>query len=234
MDVVYPIAQERHNEALKYSMRSLCEHLDHDRVWHVGYTYDWVRGVFYIPTQQLRTRSRFGRSFTNIKAAVEDPRLSEDFILMNDDFFIMEPIDKLHTYHRGTVDAVFNRLYNRRRRELNTYLKSMKETKLFLKSCGIKTPLSYELHIPMILNKEKLYHTVRVIEEHNLIPAHIKTVYGNLFAIGGEQTDDVKLQTNNEEFKYPFMSTSDASFSGPIKMGIQAKFPKPSIYEKRN
>lgn len=136
--------------------------------------------------------------------------ISDDFILMNDDFFITKPTD-IPVAHRGPLqDHVNNRRIN------DAYTKTLKKTLDYLKGQGIDEPLSYELHIPMVLNKHKLrelYDTIIPMISH-ASPMLTRSLYGNLYQIGGEYMDDPKNVNNFQDFI--FLSTNEKTFNQEI------------------
>ena len=108
MDILYTLKQCDQCDELIYSLRSLCN-LPHDRVFLVGGCPKNIdkSKVVYIPTEQKGTKWR--NSTNNVKTACKDPRLSDDFILMNDDFFVLKPINdpaKELNLQQGTIQIV--------------------------------------------------------------------------------------------------------------------------------
>ncbi len=165
--------------------------------------------------------------------ACQNKDLSKDFILMNDDFFIMKPIESIPTYHRGSVDNIIEEYLAKGSKH---YVNGMVQTKELCAKCGINNPLSYELHVPMILNKDKFLRAYKMRKNlmNHMDSFHKRTFYGNLYKIGGEQIEDCKVFKTDMKWKktFPFLSTSDATFEyGEVGKWIREQFTKPSIYE---
>ena len=141
--------------------------------------------------------------------------ITDDFILMNDDFFIMKPTD-IPVAHRGLMSKHING------RGLNdAYTKSLKKTRQYLISKGIEEPLSYELHMPMIFNKKKLNTLIEgiipIIKYDSALLT--RSLYGNLYNIGGDELADVK---NPPEYKdKTFLSTNNKTFKQEIGQYIR-------------
>ena len=91
MDIVY-ICRDGDNEELRYSIRSAVKNLPHDNLWVVGGKPDWYSGP-YIEVPQDKAYYRNAR--TNIRTIIKSNKISNTFILMNDDFFIMNKVDSL-------------------------------------------------------------------------------------------------------------------------------------------
>lgn len=232
MDVLYPLKQHENNFELRYSLRSIEANLPHDRVFVCGFKPSWLTDdVIHIPSEQPRLETKYLKSTKNLIAAMEDERLSEDFILMNDDFFVMLPLEYVPTLHRESLAQMIDFYY--KKHQSSPYTFGLRATFKALQDRGVDEPISYELHVPIVLNKKKF----REILEISLSMEGFgkRTLYGNLNNIGGEYSEDVKFTNQLRPIvpNMPFLSTDEGSFLyHPIGGYIQAKFPTPSKYEK--
>lgn len=226
MDVVYT-CRYGDNEELRYSIRSVIANLETlNNIWVVGSKPDWYSGNFI---NVLPVGNSFDNVRANLKEVIANKDISEDFVLMNDDFFIVQKINSVSHYHGGLL---LNR--SMRHQELagpNYYANSLMKTDKSLKQKGIKEPLNYDLHVPIVFNKAKLSQTIDM-------PFSIRSYYGNTYKLGGEEIKDVKIYSH-PRFKVdsssidngtPFMSTDDESFKS-IHHTIKHMFPLPSQYE---
>lgn len=232
MDIVYVLRNKYDGEELKYSLRSL-ENIPHDKVFFVGGCPKWAKNIIHIPTEQ--TGTKYKNTSNSLKVACNDPRISSNFILMNDDFFILEPIKtptKELNLNNGTVQSVLD-IKLKKLPGGTPYFKGMAQTKEFLKGLGFDDPLSYELHVPFIFNKKKFLKMYELPGVSDIPCFHKRTVYGNLYLKGGEFMKDVKIFMFN---KFPpkklgkFLSCDDMGFY-TISHFLMTKFPKKSIYE---
>jgi hypothetical protein len=99
MDLVY-ICRDGDNEELRYSIRSAVANLPHDNIWIVGGKPDWYTGNF------IRTKQnglKFDNARNNLNTACRKYEISSDFVLMNDDFYFMDKIDKIEMFHGGRL-----------------------------------------------------------------------------------------------------------------------------------
>jgi hypothetical protein len=225
-DIVYVVRPGDMNEELRYSLRSLVN-LPHERVWLAGHRPSWVRGVSHIPVTQEGTK--YQNSTANLRAACESADVSESFILMNDDFFICQPVAFVPPLHRGPVDSV-EAYYASRGRGL--YLRGLRETRDLLATLGYPSPLSYELHVPMPMTKKRVREMLKV--GGHLPVLHKRTLYGNLFELGGAQIPDPKVLTRSPRFPRDavYLSTMPDTFAnGQVGAHIRATFPHPGPYE---
>lgn len=241
MDVVYLIKvdPENNSEELRYSLRSL-SNLPHGRVYIVGEKPDWVTQVTHIPVPQIQTKAE--NVAKNMRAAIEHSDISQDFILMNDDFFIMNSLSRLPDLNFGTMENVIA-LYNKRYPQGSEYIDSMKRLFQLLVERGCQCPISYELHTPMVFDKQKLLQMYA--QAHGRM-FQIRTYYGNLYGdTEGNTVPDVKIFLepihNNPEYNEnpeEYLSRQDllSATGGAFKKGfvgryIRAKFPDKSEYE---
>lgn len=93
----------RHNIELRFSLRSIEKYGKNiDRVFIVGNKPDFLQNVEYIWVEDKYQWWR--NAFEKTKAAIKGG-ISKDFLLMNDDFFMLGNFDvaKYPYYHRGEM-----------------------------------------------------------------------------------------------------------------------------------
>ena len=232
MDIVYTLSNNYAGEELRYSLRSL-QNLPHGKVFFVGGCPKWAKGVIHIPTVQKGTK--YKNTTGNLITACNDSRISANFILMNDDFFVLDkvldPVKELNL-DNGTTEKVLER-YNRLVPMGSPYIAGMKTTDEFVKRIGIENPLNYELHIPFIINKKKFLKMFELPGVETIKCFHKRTVYGNLYVKGSISVEDVKIfikdkfDPNNWG---KFLSCDDMGFYRLLDF-IRSKFPEKSEYE---
>jgi hypothetical protein len=228
MDLVY-ICRNGENEELRYSIRSAIKNLPHDKIWVVGGKPDWYTGN-YIQVDQ--TRSKYVNAKNNLKVLAESEEISEKFILMNDDFYILNKIDFVPYMHAKTLDEKI-----RIREDLftgNSYNKLLKQT-IRSVSNRVEGPIiDYELHVPMIMEKKKLLQVLNLM-------GLWRSLYGNVFNVGGIEMTDVKVYVESSVFypnsyrlnnlKYDYLSSSDDSFELVKSTILEKLFYTKSNYE---
>jgi len=227
-DVVFVVRPGDANHALRYALRSL-QHVPHGRVWIAGYKPSWVKGVRYVPVPQRGTK--YENSTANLRAACSHPDLSEEFLFWQDDVFLMRPVGSIGMYHRGPVAGV-ERYYASRAHGM--YLRGLRETRALLKRLGYPDPLSYELHVPMPMRKTEVLKALDI--GRNIRALHKRTLYGNLFGVGGTRMRDPKVVRLNEPVNTAalFLSTMPQTFEhGKVGQYIRRSFPDASPYEGR-
>lgn len=244
IDIVYPVKHdvENNSEELRYSLRSL-KNIPHGKVFISGEKPDWIKNVVYIPVSQDMTK--YENVENNIISAISDPRLSENFILMNDDMFIMRHMSALPCMNFGSMDDVIE-AYERRYPEGSSYIDKMKHCSEVLKAMGVKNPICYELHTPMMFNKYKMLEMYKTADGGFNSMAMRRSHYGNLYGVGGVRCEDVKIfleprnspplyNVNPQKYldEQAFLSATGGAFKkGYLGDYIRSKFPEKSIYER--
>lgn len=230
MDYVY-ICRAGKNEELRYSIRSLVKNLPDVNVWVIGYKPDWYSGNFMsVPD--------IGNKFDNIYNALismsRNDDISNDFVLMNDDFFVTDKMDSISVMHGGSlrdkIDAYNDIVRN------SLYVRILRSTLDHLVAVGVSDPIDYDIHVPMPMNREQ----ISKLTKRKLFP---RSIYGNLANIGGQQITDVKTYTpgsvmsvRSNDFTVsdrPFISTEDKSFKIVYEELLKDMFTEPSEYERK-
>ncbi|MES2630541.1 MAG: hypothetical protein V4611_01150 [Patescibacteria group bacterium] len=236
MDVVYVVKYdpENNSEELRYSLRSL-KNLPHGNVVIVGEKPDWVTNVTYIPVAQTKTKRE--NVTMNLLAAINSELVSDDFMLMNDDFFIMKELSEMPILNFGPLADVIA-YYNHRYPEGSEYISNMTKLYNLLIERGNERPMSYELHTPMILNKKNVQSLYTEPKE----PFYqFRTYYGNFFNIGGTSVRDVKVFTepqhndaryNSNPREYLEGQTFLSVTGGSFKRGVPGDFVREKLNEK--
>lgn len=245
MDAVYLTRHGDSNPELLYSIRSL-RYLPVNHVWVAGYVPRWIKDAGTIRTNQ--TQTRYMNVFYQLDAIARNDDISEEFLLMNDDFFVMwRTFSDIPVYHRGLLDLFIEESH------INAgYGRYLQRTADLLRSWGIDNPLAFTSHCPVVMKRECLAELCDALKpgSDRLPPGQTgqgggylyRTLYGNLFEGGGIRAPDFKVAGRSiEDFQKVvdrhhgnplFLSTDDQAFMyGHVGAVIRAKHPKPSPYE---
>lgn len=181
MDVLYYIGGgSRHqNRELRFSLRSLEKHCkDVGKVWIVGNRPPFVAGVEYLWVEDSGAwwQNAFYKTMAAIKAGI-----SNDFLLMNDDFYMLKDFEAATYpyYHRGDISENAN----------TQYQQTILNTKRVLQGMG-KPFKHYGVHCPMRINGAK-YSQLEKFYKDDSLPVSARCLYGNLFC-GGQKVADCK------------------------------------------
>jgi hypothetical protein len=151
---------------------------------------------------------------------------------MNDDFYIINKVDSVPYMYSGTLD---DRI--KEREDVfsgNTYNTLLKQTLGSLLRNKKTVILDYELHVPMTMEKSKLKKVL-------MFSGLWRSVYGNIFNVGGVKIKDVKVYDKSSKFyvssydinnlNYDYLSSNDDSFQIIKEKVLCSRFPTPSKYE---
>lgn len=227
MDVVYINRPGDDNEELRYSLRSLAN-IPHERVFLFGDAPVWIRNAEVVKLP--RATDKQVSALNNLIAACQHPEVSDPFLLMNDDFYIMVPMDRVPILNMGPLPRVISE-----HRATSAYTKAMQATYDRLLTL-VDSPMglvSYELHIPMEIEKTGMLMALSLGQGiHGL---HNRTMYGNLEGLISTEAKDMKVYRGDTRKTYPewpLLSTSDRTFKyHPAGRYVRESFPNPCSYE---
>ncbi len=231
---IYP-CRPGDNEELRYSLRSVEKFYPEADVWVIGGKPDWYVGNF-IKIKQ--TYDSFANVRNSLSMIINNPAIPDDVIVMNDDFFFLDRLDKFLFYVSGTLK---DRILSDKLNNINSsYTKKLVHLHNHC-SKYVSSPLDFDIHVPMPVNKKKLS---QVVDEGLMWRSN----YGNRFAPKSKirKIKDVKVYPNSiysfksydyKNPKYPFISTHDDSFKEVyehllkdlLSMPSRFELPKPSL-----
>ena len=209
MDLVYIVKESDKNEDLRYSLRSVAKFLPNNKVWIVGYKPSWVRNVEYLPVKQ-NNGSKWKNSIKNIEAACKCKEISEEFVLMNDDFFAIKPIKDLKKsidLSVGTLDVSIKKYSHMPKSNWNSAFQYVYD---LLKDLNIEEPYyDYEVHAPLRINKEKYLEVMNLPKVQEFMKTskvlHKRTLYRNIDKINPTIiSSDVKLKPEKDDTKIKY------------------------------
>jgi hypothetical protein len=222
VDLVYVYKRFVGGCELKYSLRSACANLTFDKVVIVGDEPVGLKDIVHI-----HHRGPFGKHvncFSKLQRAIDSPTVSDPFVLMNDDFFILRPFEQIPYLYMSKLSDWVKGFPHRS----SYYEKALKT----LEIVGDKARI-FETHFPIVYEKEKLR---RVIEKYKL-PCGImlRTLYAHEYKIAGEQSPDFKARSSGQLIEYSkkrFMSTTEqAARTNTFRKVMNSLFPEPSRFE---
>lgn len=228
MDVVYIYKRNPGKETeLKYSLRSVEKNLPMaKRVFFVGDRPEIAKrgkvGYLHCPGSD---KNKYLNAFDKIMRAAESPHISDDFILMNDDFYILKPYKTLPYYYKTDLLSWYAKYQFRKVR----YFSKIKATFNMVGNAKV-----FEVHFPFVFNKAKLLG----LSASYSLPANVmlRTLYGAEYGVTGHKTRDYKALNENEVklfSKKPFMSSSDEVAKSRVFVETMEKlFPYKSKWEK--
>lgn len=230
LDFVYLTKKSHVNEELRYSLRSL-KNIPHGRVWLVGFKPNWTTDLLHLPTRQ-KDGDKYANSWLAFQQLCASDDLTEHVVVMNDDFFVLEPVSELPPVHRGLAG---NKVARWKSRTRHRYASGGLATLQVLEKWGFSDVKDYELHMPVVIKRSYMLNVLNAYRrETPVLPAHKRTLYGNYYKVGGVEIEDCKVFGAKDELKPgAFVSTTDLSFSAGIAGNIiRGMFSEPGPYEQ--
>jgi hypothetical protein len=200
---------------LRYTLRSLKNITNwNGEVAIVGDKEAWFNDIIHIPCKK-RSYSPYEDVANKVMAVLQDDRIPDNYIWTSDDIYVTAKTE-VKPLHGGLIPDQVGKGYHNR---------AKLATKKWLQDKGIKNPLNYDIHVPMIINKQKR------LEVHNLVKGSFRgtalfarTIYGNLYIEESEYYQDNKTKTPNLKSG---LYISTAYYTDEL----DKLFPKPSKYE---
>jgi len=163
------------------------------------------------PSQQRQTVDQFFKK----KAMVESDLIGENFVMMYDDMFILQPItehDLKINWALAEIDIIEDYMRSPIRKGDITYLRVWKDTyegiKMMRDLKGLKT-YDWETHTPRYFNKEKLKKIIDSVDfEKN--PKIVSSIYDGLYA---ENTQIITDEIQSDMWSYKPGLDFDKEFS---------------------
>lgn len=212
LDICIPYLRNYSHE-LEWSIKSL-KNTEHGDVYVLGQAPDYAIDAKVITPQAPPMWARISPYNDVIhKILTYAEKHDGDFLLMNDDIFLMDKYDGT-VHHRGLLS-------DRTQGNLTTYLQGLKNTEDWLVQNGY-TIKDYDCHTPMIMNSRKFIDLVqRILPQlnmgHNLM---IRSLYGNVYGVKSKKIDkDPKNQPNYQGMD--IISTTEETFNGEMGLYIR-------------
>jgi hypothetical protein len=227
MDVVY-VCRDGENPELRYSLRTL-RNVNHDRVWVFGGMPVWVDQDRVEFRKRMQTGSPYSSTRGHIAAACNTPEVSDPFMLWNDDFFAMKPVDEVPLYHRGPLEGMLERFTTTK----TLWAKGLRETAHMMEERGVlEGALSYDTHLPLIVHKYEMLAALRWAKKGRTDAIHLRTLYGAWMS-GGVAHPDPKIMRKTDPFpEGAWLSSGDDTFRSTVEPVLRYLFPDASPYEK--
>jgi hypothetical protein len=214
------------NFEIRMSLRSVEKYLTGVKdVWIVGKLPDFLTNVNHIPLEDTHLVPDWN-IMEKIKKACEHPDITEEFLFMNDDHFLLKPFEAatFPFYHRNGLDEYV------KRRGLDSYGRRSNNTLQRLKALGL--PIKhFDVHTPILYKKELfLEHVANADWKDKKDGFIIKSLYANSLNIEGVDYKDNKI--NRPPTVGDSIFSTMPHMRANVTRFLQEHFPEMSKYEK--
>lgn len=229
MDLVYIVAKTEGTE-LRYSIRSMVKHLTFDRIFIIGHKPDFLQNVIHIPKDDVYKHDRARNIYEKLLTACYSD-VSEDFISVSDDYFLLTDFNHIPYYYCGSLEGHLKTL------SINNYYKGhVQNTYQALLKRDFPT-LNFNIHAPIIYNKNKFIEVMTSFD-WDIDKGYIsKSLYCNSLRLEGEVMEDYKVRNSKRKpyeivKDWPMFSTNEYSFNFEMRELLKQLYPVASRYEK--
>lgn len=238
-DIVIPLGWGSvwNNNELRYSLRSLEKHLT-----GVGNLYivtdlsgmpNWIRkNVIHVACPDL-TNIAAVNTAKKILRACELKTLSDNFLLSNDDFFLLDEFNAatFPNFYRGTLSEYYPNPKN------TPYPKTKANTAILLKQLGYPN-LHYGVHCPILINKRSFNSIIGSLKLNTETGYLTRSIYGNALRLPAEAIKDPKIsgKLDPDELKKftegkRFFAIGDDAVNRPLMDFLHELYPDKSRWE---
>lgn len=240
IDVVYVLGKgsDWDNNEIRFSLRAIEKNLkEYRKIWIVGEKPVWIRNIQHIAYPDDLIHNADGNIARKILRVCQEEDLTEEFLFINDDHYIMKPTvaREIPPYHKGDLsklpDTYFQQSFWRGR---------LFRTKNVLISKGL-TALHFDCHVPMVMNKMRFPEVMSQFDFEKGIGYTMKSMYGNVVygnsapRLRGEKVTIFKKFSYEEvkriTKKAQFVAVNKDGTKAGFKQWINEQFPDPSAYE---
>jgi len=237
-DLVYPVKGE--TEELRYSLRSVAENARglFGRVWLVGHRPAWAVNVEHIDVAVPGGKAKDVPA--KLRAVCEHPDVAPTFVLMNDDYYLLDPVERWEAWHMG---AIADRIaFWRREGKGAAWLRMVEQTAAWVAEQG-GSGLCWQGHRPLLWDKAKLLDVLDRYPEGR--PLDVIGLFDLAGADCGEPRRGFNTKVTSDPGMFhrklaafagspcPWLSSNDQAFqTGMIGGFIRGVFRRPCEYER--
>lgn len=238
--LVIPLATgstaSRWGEELRYCLRSAEKHLKgYGEVFIVGEAPVWLKNVTVIPaTDHDKAYYKERNIFQKVILACQDNRVTDDFLFMNDDHFLLRDFaaGEFPYYYDGTIGDQTNRT--------DPYAQSAANTEDLIEDFGFPY---FDVHCPILYNKRQFSRWMGTVDWNKKYGYCIKTLYCAFNSIDvledHRKIADLKISGSKTSTEIKdlikerlFFSTNDNSRDGGMLAMFQELYPNKSQFER--
>lgn len=231
MDIVIPLGSGStwFNNELRYALRSIDRYLqDAGTVYIIGEKPEWLTNVVHIPFKEI---ALFVHKEKNIcdKVLAACKLIDGDFLFMNDDHFLLQPVERMPYYHGGTLLCRLEACG-----DSNPYAKTVING---IKLLGANA-WNFDIHCPVIFNSKSYAQVMSEVDWTVPYGYMMKSIYCNRMKVPGIYTVDLKINTalSKEDIAATikgrsYFSIGDAGLNDAMKATLKELYPQPSRWE---
>lgn len=235
VDAVYIVGgvpDEEGREELRYSLRSIHKNLRMTirDLWIVGDVPDWFTGM-KMPLEPKPDKWRNQRA--SLEAYVNHPNAAAEFILLNDDHYLIEPVEVIEPVRNKKPAS--NWAAGHGLHDWSCWTCAVKQCAAWVSGQVVDDVYLYENHTPLQFNTERLRAALLAC------PDDVPFMAGAVFALAGigypgTTGGNAKVKANDAladklALPIPYISGNPDSWRGELGAHIKGMFPDPCRWE---
>ena len=234
MDIVYILGSGStwQDNEIRYSLRSVEQNVkDLGNVFVVGEKPDWLQNIIHIACPDSYG-IKWRNAYTKISLVCKNSELSDEFLLMNDDFFILKPImASEYPYYFSSVLTQAGSIAKAK------FLTTPEKLASHVSFYG-KMVRNFSVHRPIRYDKNKFLAMPKL--DLAMTGFSVRGFYGNYYGLPAIQCRDITLSPLMKETDYDKATDnrtdisifSETARTASFQNWIKSKFPLPSRFEK--
>lgn len=233
--IVIPLGRgsKYHDLELRMALRSVEKHLTgYGDIFIIGEKPAWIQNVIHIPaTDGTQTYDKERNIFNKIMIACNDERVSEDFLFMNDDHYLLRDYEAVQFpyYYEGLLQDY---------KTVSQYKHTIWNTLKVHEACF--DDKYFDIHCPIVY-KKKYLALLNQLDWNIPYGYAIKSLYCAAWQsmIQGLEYPDLKIK---DPLPYAviirmlqgrsWFSIGDGAFAGEVRTVLEDLYSVPSKYEK--
>lgn len=240
IDIVYPLGagSKWDNNELRYSLRSVEKYIHGiNNVYIIGQLPPFLQNVKHIHFDDA-FRWKETRIALKVLKACAHPDISEDFLFMNDDHFLLRhyQAENFPFYYKENLSDSA-----RTRRHFDSYRKSLTNTYAALDNKGFQT-YNFDVHCPIVYNKIMFREMFKTYPWEDTNYGYVvKSMYCNTHLMSGPHIQDLKICNplfNLDDLRDQIKDRSFFSIGDRVLLNdkmsqlLEELYPEKSKYEK--
>lgn len=233
--IVIPLGNgSRWNDTeLRYCLRSITKHLTgYGNIFIIGEKPEWLRNIVHIPCPDYsdKTYHKERNIFEKIMAACRDERVTDDFLFMNDDHYMLQNFEaeQFPYYCQGWLSEFMT---------VTDYKYTVSNTLDLYREIN---DVYFDIHCPLIYNKKMFVDILNPLDWSKNFGYCIKSVYcNNVNELRAIEYPDLKINEvySSDQIRKliagrPWFSIGDKAREGGLLRVLNELYPNKSIYEK--
>lgn len=197
-----------YDDQLRYTIRSLTANLPHARLFTAGCRPHWTE-CEHLDVDVPVIPGKFAHAYAVLRAILAAEHLTKSVVIVDDDMYLMRPLDMLPEYHRGPLSGIS--VTSSRRPALAAMIATLGPD-----------ALCRDLHVPTLVDRARLTAQLDALPPRRRDRAWWRTLHGG----GCTESVDAKVREAGDPVPAgDWLSSSDRSWPW-VRELVALRFPE--------